>query len=176
MTVSIEISESMHRKLAELAGPLFSIPEVIERLMAAEKTTKRATSAIDESVSNASSHASPSMAKRSVENRAPRERGTTILLDGARINAVSVSELYKKFLAQMVASGKIKKLDQHIPFATSSHRYLIARKPVHPNGNDFFVKVEFGGYFMEAHKSYATAIQHLEKFSGLGGVGFEYVR
>ena len=102
--------------------------------------------------------------------RAPRERGITIEIGGHVIRAISVKELYQETLKFLVEKGHSKRLKDFVPFSTSSLRYLIADRPVHPNGNDFVVPIKSRGYFMEAHKSYKTAIEHLSRFLGKMGL------
>src|SRR5215208_2747690 len=67
--------------------------------------------------------------------RNPRERGTTVELDGQRIQADSVRDLYEQALTHLAKNGKLDRVREMLPYKTSSKRYLIAEQPVHPNGN-----------------------------------------
>ncbi len=96
------------------------------------------------------------------DSRASRQRGAVVKLGNTTIRAESVSDLYYQVLKYLINNGYMKQIEPHIPIATSRKRYLLARKPVHPNGNDFVVPVEYRGYFMEAHKDYKNGIRHLQ--------------
>jgi hypothetical protein len=110
-----------------------------------------------------------------VVERSPRERGATVDIDGHVIRAVSVKEMYAGVLRYLLEAGYEKRLKSLLPFKTSSSRYLIAEKPVHPNGKDFFVPITYGGYCLEAHKSYKTGIEHLSQLVGKVGLKLKYL-
>lgn len=99
----------------------------------------------------------------------------TIEIDGHVIRAISVKEMYQETLRYLLDNGHAKRVKDLVPFSTSSLRYLIADRPVHPNRKDFVVPVKCGGYFMEAHKSYKTGIEHLSRFVARMGLKLKYV-
>lgn len=78
-------------------------------------------------------------------------------VDDVEITGDSVPEFYQRILVLIAA--KPEQFDQHIPFATGSKRYLIAREPFHPGGQSFRAKVEHEGFFMETHKSRVQAVK-----------------
>lgn len=170
----VAISNDLFVRLQKLAVPLVDTPvDVIERAVSYyEKKGPEIDEAI--SISTASKPSSTVRVDKMVE-RAPRERGVTIEIEGHAIRAISVKELYEKTLGFLVEKGYGKRLKDFVPFRTSNLRYLIADRAVHPNGNDFVVPVKHGGYFMEAHKSYKTAIEHLSRFLGKIGLKLKYV-
>lgn len=175
MSPTIEVSDSAYRRLKQLAGPLFSIPEVVDRLLGPENSAAQPVTQITPSRSAPSPGAQDSGAKREVTNRAPRERGVVIKLADHRINAASVRDLYEQALRWLVDGGLIGKLEPSLPHRTSSQRYLIARIPVHPNGNPFVVPASYKGYHMEAHKNYENAIGQLKQLASRAGIPFEYI-
>lgn len=150
----IEVSDRAYARLRELAGPLFTVSEVLERLI--ESAPDKATR---------SGHG-----ESSILPRAPRERGISVLVGDHRIEAVSVKDLFQQFLEWLVLKGFAAKLEPFLPVRTSGRRYLIARKPVHPEGNEFVVPVRHHGYYMEAHKNYESAMSGLVQLGKLLGV------
>jgi hypothetical protein len=109
--------------------------------------------------------------------RAPRERGVTVQIDGHQIVASSVRDLLGQALMFLVDRHRTA-LDQILPFRTSSERYLVAKQDMHPNGKPFFVRAPhngYRGYYMEAHKDYKNAIAHLGSLLKKLGLKFEYV-
>ena len=105
----------------------------------------------------------------------PRQRGVVVKLGEVTIRAISVSDLYTETLKYLHQKGFLDKVKQHIPLATSKQRYLIAESPVHPNGKEFVVPVEYKGYYMEAHKDYKNGIRHLCKMLDFCGVTLTYL-
>ena len=69
-------------------------------------------------------------------------------------------------LKYLVDTNLIKRLETYIPYATSAVRYLISTEPIHQRKNSFIVPVEYKGYYMEAHKDYKNALNHLRLFLG----------
>jgi len=109
--------------------------------------------------------------------RVPRERGATVRIEGHEIAASSVRDLLDQALAFLVDKHRAR-LDEVLPFRTSSERYLVAKQAVHPNGNAFFVPTPhngYRGYYMEAHKDYKNAIRHLRLLVQKLGLKFDYV-
>ena len=105
-----------------------------------------------------------------LHNRSPRQRGISVTIDGRKFSAMSVSDLYDQVLKYLYENKLIEKLKPYLPYATSRKRYLISIEPVHPQGNQFVVPIEYKGYYMEAHKSYHTAITCLTDLLGLIGL------
>lgn len=62
------------------------------------------------------------------------------------------------------------------PYKTSAKRYLFAKAPKHPQGNDFFVPLKYRNIYMETHKNYETTIKQLGRLLSQLGITFEYVR
>ena len=91
-----------------------------------------------------------------------KSRELKLLVNDSLIQGNTVPAFYKAALKFMVEN--IKNVDQHLPYATSNKRYLIAKNKKHPNGTEFRVPVQYKGYYMEAHKSYEQAIKALAKF------------
>lgn len=170
MSPTIEVSQRVHDRLKELAGPLFSPSEVIERLLGPGSNTP----AIPQVSTVAAPGSGPATALGPVF-RSPRERGISVLINDTRINAVSVRDLYLQFLQYMVNKNLIPKISQALPYRTSNQRYLIAKSATHPNGNQFVVPVGFGGYFMEAHKNYENAMSGLQQLAKIGGLSIREV-
>jgi hypothetical protein len=110
----------------------------------------------------------------STKSRAPRERGATIEIGGRQIQAATVPDLYKQSLTFLVDKHE-DKLTKLLPFKTSAQRYLVANKPKHPGGNDFFIPVRHHDYWMEAHKDYKNAIEHLGRLASKLNVSFRYL-
>jgi hypothetical protein len=164
---NIEVSETAYARLLELGGGLFSLSEVVDRLLARgplptiQVTTARPPSAHDPATGQL--------------HRSPRERGISIMFGDLRIDAVSVRDLFDKVLRWLVDEGGIKRVDAVLPLRTSNKRYLLARKPVHPGGNDFVVPVTYKGYSMEAHKNYENALSGLRQVAKLGGFSLRVI-
>jgi hypothetical protein len=110
----------------------------------------------------------------STKSRVPRERGVTIEIGGRQIQAPTVRELYKQALTFLVDKHE-GKLTQLLPFETSAQRYLVANKPKHPTGRDFVIPVPYHNYWMEAHKDYKNAIEHLGRLASKLNLSFRYV-
>lgn len=107
--------------------------------------------------------------------RTPRERGATVEIGRHVIQAASVGDLYEQALKVLLDNGHANRLNELIPFKTSGERYLIAERPVHPNGKPFFNTVRYKGYYMEAHKDYRNAIRHLAKLVEKCGLRLRYL-
>lgn len=107
--------------------------------------------------------------------RAPRERGAKVRLGSETFSVDSVRDLFETVLRFVGKNGKREAVKSLLPFKTSAQRFLISETPIHPNGNPFFVQVQVGGLYMEAHKSYKTAIADLDDFLGQLKIPFEYI-
>ena len=108
--------------------------------------------------------------------RAPRERGTVVELDGDRISATTVPDLCTKVMEFIYSKGLWDKFESLAPYKTSAKRYLFAKSPKHPQGNDFFVPLKYRNIYMEAHKNYETTIKQLGRLLSQLGITFKYVR
>jgi hypothetical protein len=162
---TIEVSDEVHDQLVQLAGRLFSPSEVIQRLVqmaAAERGEERGIALREPSAGN-------------FRTRGPRERGISVMVEGHRIDAVSVRDLFEKILKWLVDRGPIERVEPALPLRTSNQRFLIARKPVHPHGNDFVVPVGYKGYSMEAHKNYENAMSGLKQLARVGGFSIQQI-
>jgi hypothetical protein len=106
--------------------------------------------------------------------RAPRERGAVVELDGFVIRAESVPDLFLQVMEWLHTKGLWDKVTALAPYKTSAQRYLFAKKPVHPNGKDFFVELKCRDLYVEAHKNYQTSIDQLKRFLGKLGVSMSY--
>ena len=93
-----------------------------------------------------------------------KQKGTVVFIQDKKIEASSVGDLYLQALKYLVDTNLIKRLETYIPYARSEVRFLIAKEPVHQRGNPFRGPVEYQGYYMEAHKDYKNAINHLRLF------------
>ena len=108
--------------------------------------------------------------------RAPRERGTVVELNGDRISATTVPDLCTKVMEFIFSKGLWSQFESLAPYKTSAKRYLFAKSPKHPQGNDFFVPLKHRNMYMEAHKNYETTIKQLGRLLSQLGITFEYVR
>ena len=169
----ISLSDDLIARLESLTVPLFPTPaDVIGKLLDHYDRTYRRATAENAPPAKLVRPLSPNA---SLMGRIPRERGVTFELDGHKMQAVSVRDMYEQVLKFIVDKGYSKQLKPHVPFRTSRQRYLIADRPVHPNGNDFVITVKYGGYFMEAHKDYKNAVEHLRKLVEKLGITLRYV-
>ena len=169
MAAMVELSDGLYGKLQALGGQLFTVPEVIERLAEGHISgppLKPMPAGLT----------SPERATDlgALRMRAPRERGATVVIEGQLIHAGTVSDLYEQVFRHLLNNGKADALKQLAPYRTSNQRYLFAREPKHPNGNDFFVDVKVGPYHIEAHKNYEQAIKQLAELLRRIGVAFRY--
>ena len=167
MSKSIKISDALYAKLESLAIPF---------------TDKEPEDVIERLVENYLANGIPSPAttnpKRNLPglgSRTPRERGTIVKIGTETIHAATVPDLYQQVLVLVTKNGDLERLKPFIPFKTSKKRYLIANKAIHPQGNSFFSPVHHNGFFMEAHKSYRSAISDLAKLFNKIGVSVTYV-
>lgn len=168
MSPTINLPEHVHSKLQKLGGSLFTVAEIIERLVSDLEQHKNIGSAASPAVITRPIHEVPIRSEprniQEITERVPRERGSTIEVDGQRIVASTVSDLYEQVLRLLVDSGQIQRLRPCVPFRTSGVRYLIAERPVHPGGNAFVSPIQYSGLFMETQKSYRTALSALSQF------------
>ena len=116
----------------------------------------------------------PSSARIKSKKVKSRQKGTIVTINNRRFEASTIKELYFRVLKYLYDNGYIDKVKDKIPFATSRKRYLIAREPIHPGGNRFWVPIEYQGYFMETHKGYKEALKQLESFVQECGLDISY--
>jgi hypothetical protein len=144
-----------------------------------EDTVRRALEVYERTAGNGAKPATPESTgptgrRRDPARRAPRERGVALELDGLRIDAVSVRDMYEQALKMLVENHEAR-LKALLPFRTSRQRFLVAEKPIHPSGNGFVIPVRYRGYSMEAHKDYKNAIAHLRQLADRIGVTVRYL-
>lgn len=164
MCPNIDVSDAVLSRLETLGGPLFSPSEVIERLL-----DQVAGSSVNQS------DVGPGEPSHDVlRSRPPRSRGVDLLISGHRITAVTVPDMYLQVLQWLVDGKRMDKVQSSIPFRTSKQRYLIAKSPKHPSGNDFVSEVKYKGYYMEAHKNYENALSGLKQFLEPHGYSVSY--
>jgi hypothetical protein len=174
MPTTISIPDDVYLRLEALARPFVDREpaDVIRRLVEGASTGPTPSKSTAGTASNNGAAHREALPGPSLEFRAPRERGARVEVNGEVILADSVRDLYEKVLHQIAKkSDDWSRLRTLVPFKTSSRRYLIAEKPAHPNGNAFFVPVQHRGLFMETHKSYRTAVDHLEAL--LARIGYK---
>lgn len=90
------------------------------------------------------------------------------------IVAGTVGDLYYQALKYLYDNNYLSKIEDQIPFATSSKRFLIAKEPIHQRGNPFRCPIEYKGYFMETHKNYEQALKQLEVLVNECGLSIKY--
>lgn len=163
MSKNIEVSDPLYERLQSLAGQLFTMDEVIEKLLRSAPCSSAVDSALVTSPSP-SPHSSRRADLNVLQRRAPRQRGITIEVSGHRIDANTIPDLYKQVLTLVLDKCDSQKLNSIVPYLTSPERFLIACEPRHPNSKKFFAPIQVGHYYMETHKNYETALKHLDKF------------
>lgn len=170
MSRTITLPDDVYARLERLAQPFVDKEpaDVIRRLL-------NGADALSRNSKNGPVPSAEELGAASLEARAPRERGAKVELDGKLLAADSVRDLYEQVLHALAKNGSWHKIKSLVPYRTSSKRYLVAEKPVHPNGNPFVVPVEFRGVYMEAHKDYPTAIRQLQRFLAKGNVMVRYI-
>jgi hypothetical protein len=172
MAHQITVSDDVFGRLSKLARPFVDRkPEdVIQWLMDHyERSDRKVPPRPDRS---AATPVSPG--NRTTDSRVPRERGATVRIGDYKIEAVSVRSLYEEALKFFVANHS-SNLRSVVPLKTSSERFLIATKPIHPTGNPFVIPVEYRGLYMEAHKDYKNAIRHLGTLCNRLGLNLDYL-
>ena len=169
----ISLPDDLFIRLQALTVPLVPTPaDVIGRLLDHYERTCPRVPAKNAPASNLIGRLPR---EASLSGRVPRERGVTFEIDGHEMRAVSVRDMYEQVLKFIVDKGHSERLNPLLPFKTSRQRYLIAKRPQHPNGNDFVITVQYGGYFMEAHKDYKNGIEHLRQLVEKLGLRLRYV-
>ncbi len=174
MTQVIRVPDRLFARLQSHGIPFVDTPaDVIERLLdsyelSSHPDTRTATVEIEERGGGALQTAP----ERTTSERAPRERGVTVEIAGHTIEAVSVRDLYERALKLLVDNGYADRLNGVVPFRTSAERHLVSARPVHPNGREFVVPVQYGGFYMEAHKDYKNGINHLRRLVEKCGLSF----
>ena len=86
-----------------------------------------------------------------------------------------VKTLFVKVLEYLVDSGKMSEIS--LPWGKGTKRYIISNEdpPVHPNGRNFFIPVQYGAYSMESHYARNRAIKVLDDLCNELGIEFEVV-
>lgn len=166
MVKTISLSDELYARLEALARPFEDrAPEdVIRRLLDGGSTNDVAK---------------PSGGRTTSELavvRTSRERGTVVELNGDRISATTVPDLCTKVMEFIYSKGLWNQFESLAPYRTSDKRYLFAKSPKHPQGNDFFVPLKYKNIYMEAHKTYVTTIKQLGRLLSQLGITFKYIR
>jgi len=173
----VTLPDDLFARLQALAVPLVdTVPDVVRRLLDHyERTSPEHKTPSSRASASASGPLPVLVRERSVTGRVARERGATIEIEGHQIQAVSVRDMYEQAMRFIVDNGHSKRLKTLVPFRTSGQRYLIAERPVHPNGNDFVVPARYGGFYMESHKDYRNAVKHLGQLTSKLGLKLRYI-
>ena len=178
MSYMIELPDRVQSGLRQIGGDLFTDAEVIERLLDRySRVFESDESSTSASEVRRSQSRDVESARPDINKRAPRQRGIVVKIDGHRIAADTVRDLYEQVLRWLVESDQISRLRGIIPFETQvGVRYLITMgEPTHPNGKPFVVPVEYQGLRMESHKDYKNAFNHLTRFLSKAEIQFEYL-
>ncbi len=77
-------------------------------------------------------------------------------------------------MESLFARGHGSKILDLAPYSTSAKRYLFAKTPVHPNGNDFVVPVKCRSLYIETHKNYDQAIKQFARLSSKCDIKLTY--
>lgn len=168
MPQTITISDDLYARLGSLARPFQDkeAADVIRWLVESNTGTALPIAAMPTSTVLAD--------PGEIEGRAPRERGAIVDLGGVTIKAHTVPDLCSQVMESLFARSHGTKILELAPYSTSAKRYLFAKTPVHPNGNDFFVPIKCRGLYIETHKNYKTAIEQLARLSSKCGIRLTY--
>lgn len=109
-----------------------------------------------------------------ISSPSTRQKGASVSIENKSIVAGTVGDLYSQALKYLYDNNYISKIEDQIPFATSSKRFLIAKEPIHHRGNPFRCPIEYNGYFMETHKNYEQALKQLEVLVNECGLSMKY--
>jgi len=109
-----------------------------------------------------------------ISSPSTRQKGASVTIENKSIVAETVGDLYYQALKYLYDNNYITKVEDKIPFATSSKRFLIAKEPLHQRGNPFRCPIEYNGYFMETHKNYEQALKQLEVLVNECGLSMKY--
>lgn len=165
MSHQITVSDQVFVRLKNLAEPFVDRePQDVIRRLLDERESK---------LSNAEVQMKSNQGLSPI-SRVPRERGTTVEIDGQKIDAVSVRALYEEAL-KLFVGRHVAKLKSVVPMKTSDKRFLIALEDKHPSGRRFVIPVEYRGFYMEAHKDYKNGIEHLRALCNRLGLELEYL-
>jgi len=159
MSTQIDIPDTLFQRLQSHAEPLVDTPTTVIRraLDCYESQSERETEEETESASGGSDH----VFLEDPSDRAPRQRGATIELNGTRVEAASVRDMYEKTMEYLDERGLLDQLQGRLPISTSRQRHLLNNEPVHPDGSEFVSPAEHDDYYMEAHKDYRNGLNHL---------------
>ena len=101
---------------------------------------------------------------------------TIIKVNNISFEGKSLGDLYLQVLKYLIEINYSKKIDDIVPYSTSSVRYFISKTPYHQRGNDFLSSVKYKGYYMESHKDYKNGLKSLKDFLLKLNIGMEVVR
>jgi hypothetical protein len=164
MSKTIVVTDELYERLAALARPFIDKDpaDVIDWLVKAQQG----------SVTQTPSRAAQPAAD--VSDRAPRERGAVVELDGTTIRVDSVPDLCMKVMEYLYANGHWSKVVGLAPYKTSAQRYPFSKTLKHPNGNDFRTPIKCHEMYVEVHKNYKTSIAQLARLTDKCGVTLTY--
>ena len=176
MKRNFQLPDATFKRLQKLAVPFVDTPaSVIERLLDFYESHQKKDSPLSSEMDVKHSFTNNLGFTNDPSSRASRQRGVTVKIEEHTIKASSISDLYSKVLEYLYINDHFDRLKPLLPFATSRQRYLIAEKPIHPNGKGFVVSVEYKGFHMEAHKDYKNGISHLRKMLDECGLNLIYL-
>lgn len=166
MVKTVSLSDETYARLEALAKPFedHKPEDVIRRLLD------------NGSIKDAPQARNSDPIPQAMAVRAPRERGVEVELDGRRILATTVRDLCTKVMEHIYSKGLWEKFESLAPYRTSAARFLFAKSPKHPRGNDFFVQQKYRNIYMEAHKDYKTTIGQLHTLLSRLGITLKYVQ
>ena len=170
MSKTITVPDELYARLETLARPFVDREpaDVIQRLVDAQGKEEFSDRGAPPKLF---SQMTPTL----IDGRVPRERGAKVDIDGHVIHADSVRDLYEQILQYLSRNHAWDRVVELVPYKTSAQRFLIAKTPIHPKGNPFVVPVEHHGLYMESHKNYKTAFDHLARFLSKCGSTLTYL-
>ena len=169
MSTQIEIPDTLFQRLQAHAEPFVDTPEtVIRRALDCYESQGDASEPEEQPENN------DHVFLEDPSDRPSRARGAIIELDGTRIEAVSVRDMYEQTMEYLDERGLLDELQEQLPISTSRQRHLLHEEPVHPDGSEFVSPAEHHSYYMEAHKDYRNGVNHLCQLLDRCGVQLTY--
>jgi hypothetical protein len=94
-----------------------------------------------------------------------------LTVNGQPISGDTVPDFLEDYLTKLDQLGVLANAEkaQLIPYATSPKRYFLARKPIHPLGNEFIRSVEVSGWYAEANRNLVSALRVCRDFGEAAG-------
>lgn len=104
----------------------------------------------------------------------PKEASVAFRVGSDLVWGESAAQFYVAVWRWLFEHGHVSKAD--LPIQSGKARYVVAAKPIHPTGKEFFAGHELSpGVWVEAHISRADIIRRAKKHLGQFGVAFEVV-